>query len=101
MNALSQEPHDRLPATWQALRDDRSVRAIVITGAGAREFCAGMDLRDLAEQGHRPTHPEVSHHLELMPMQNDVWRRPSWRSTACAPAPDCTSSPTPRSAARS
>jgi enoyl-CoA hydratase/carnithine racemase len=73
MNALTREIHERLPATWQALHRDRSVRAIVITGTGTRAFCAGMDLRDLSENGHRPTHPEFRHHLKQTPMQNDVW----------------------------
>jgi enoyl-CoA hydratase/carnithine racemase len=74
LNALNLALHDDLPKLWRAVRDDRSVRAIVITGAGTRAFCAGMDLQDLASRGeHAPTHPNVHEHLKDTPMQNDVW----------------------------
>jgi enoyl-CoA hydratase/carnithine racemase len=74
MNALSQALHDGLPALWNAVRSDRSVRSIVITAAGTRAFCAGMDLVDLAERGgHRPTLPNVHDHMKLTPLQCDVW----------------------------
>ena len=74
MNALSQALHDGLPKLWEAVRGEPSIRAIVITGAGTRAFCAGMDLQDLAERGeHAPTHPLVAEHVKDTPMQNDVW----------------------------
>ena len=41
MNALSEALHAALPETWQSVRDDPSIRAIIITGKGTRAFCAG------------------------------------------------------------
>lgn len=74
MNALSQGMHDHLPATWQGLREDRAMRAIVITGAGTRAFCVGMDLKDFAERGgHRPVKDNVHEEIRLTPLQNDLW----------------------------
>jgi len=40
-----------------AAESDRSVRAVVITGAGERSFCAGADLADVA-RGEPPLHPD-------------------------------------------
>jgi enoyl-CoA hydratase/carnithine racemase len=74
MNALSQEVHDDLLATWTGLKTDPSVRAIVVTGAGDRAFCTGMDLKAFAERGGpRPVKADVHEELRLTPLQCDVW----------------------------
>ena len=74
MNALSQQVHDDLLATWTSCKTDRTVRAIVITGAGARAFCTGMDLQDFAERGgHRPVQENVHDELRTTPLHCDVW----------------------------
>jgi enoyl-CoA hydratase/carnithine racemase len=46
MNALSRGLVSELGATIRKLRTDSSVRAVVITGAGERAFCAGADLKE-------------------------------------------------------
>jgi enoyl-CoA hydratase/carnithine racemase len=43
LNALSAEMLAGLRRAYEAAGDDRSVRAVVITGAG-RGFCAGADI---------------------------------------------------------
>jgi len=43
-NALDIPMFEALAALWPRLGSDRSVRAIVVTGAGDRAFCAGADL---------------------------------------------------------
>lgn len=48
MNALSIELRKTLAATIAQLDADETVRAIVLTGAGARAFTAGLDLKELA-----------------------------------------------------
>jgi enoyl-CoA hydratase/carnithine racemase len=74
MNALSQEVHDDLLDTWTGLKTDPSVRAIVVTGAGDRAFCTGMDLKAFAERGGpRPVKADVHEELRLTPLQCDVW----------------------------
>ena len=74
MNALNQNAHDTLRETWMSLRDDRSVRAIVITGAGDRAFCTGMDLQDHAARGGpRPAKADVHEELRQTPLNCDVW----------------------------
>lgn len=74
MNALSQEVKDVLVETWASVRADRSVRAIVITGAGERAFCTGMDLKAFAERGGHPTpKADVHEEMRLTPLHCDVW----------------------------
>ncbi|HUN40228.1 MAG TPA: enoyl-CoA hydratase-related protein [Acetobacteraceae bacterium] len=45
LNALDQASTDELEAIWQRLESDADIRAIVLTGAGERAFCAGADMR--------------------------------------------------------
>lgn len=47
MNAFDATMMDELTALWTATAADRSVRAVVLTGAG-RGFCAGADVAALA-----------------------------------------------------
>ena len=46
MNALTFEVYRELTDTFAALRDEREVRVVVITGAG-RAFCSGGDVHDI------------------------------------------------------
>jgi enoyl-CoA hydratase/carnithine racemase len=48
-NALDRAEVARLRAALQAAADDDTVRAVVIAGAGTRSFCAGQDIKELAE----------------------------------------------------
>jgi len=74
MNALNQAVHDGLRETWESLKGDRTVRAIVITGAGEKAFCTGMDLQDHAARGGpRPAKADVHEELRQTPLNCDVW----------------------------
>ncbi len=48
MNALSNELRIALSETFVALKNDESIGVAILTGAG-RAFCAGLDLKELAE----------------------------------------------------
>lgn len=45
MNAVDQATESELIAIWERLERDRSVRAVVLTGAGERAFCTGADMK--------------------------------------------------------
>jgi enoyl-CoA hydratase len=48
LNAFNTEQLDLLIAAFRALADDRSVRAVILTGAGERAFAAGADIKAMA-----------------------------------------------------
>lgn len=48
LNALNGQTIDELQRAMTELRDDASVRAIVLTGAGEKAFVAGADINELA-----------------------------------------------------
>ncbi|GER15961.1 crotonase/enoyl-CoA hydratase family protein [Variovorax boronicumulans] len=50
MNALDPAMFDALVRAGEALRDDRSVRAVVIAGRG-KAFCAGLDMASFERMG--------------------------------------------------
>jgi enoyl-CoA hydratase/carnithine racemase len=43
LNAVDLTMADELASIWHELRFDDAVRAIVLTGAGERAFCTGID----------------------------------------------------------
>ena len=74
MNALNQDVHDACIEAWSRVVNDPSIRAIVVTGAGERAFCTGMDLKDFAERGGpRPVRADIHEELRLTPLHCDVW----------------------------
>jgi crotonobetainyl-CoA hydratase len=44
LNAVDGRTRDRLNAIWAQLERDATIRAVIITGAGDRAFCAGADM---------------------------------------------------------
>ncbi|NUS26391.1 MAG: enoyl-CoA hydratase/isomerase family protein [Streptomyces sp.] len=73
LNAVDLELRDELRATWRALRFDDSVRAVVLTGAGERAFCTGLD-RDA--EVPQPASPYMADDplLRVGPKSNDLWK---------------------------
>lgn len=49
LNALTPEMLARLTETFRNFADQTSLRAVILTGAGTRAFCAGTDLSSLAD----------------------------------------------------
>ena len=52
LNAVDERHQQELRRAWESIEADRTVRAVVLTGAGDRAFCAGDDIRsDEGETG--------------------------------------------------
>src|SRR5918999_365354 len=49
LNLVTLEMTQRLIEALEDLEEDGSVRAVVVTGAGDRAFCAGSDVREFAD----------------------------------------------------
>jgi enoyl-CoA hydratase len=66
MNALSHELRGALAHELEALRSDEETEVVILTGAG-RAFCAGLDLKELANPVPRgpEAHGEASVQLKL------------------------------------
>lgn len=74
LNAMDAEHYQALSEAWITVRDDPAIRVAVITGAGARSFTTGADLKSFI-----PAAPSMA---ELMLTQNgqllnrglEVWK---------------------------
>jgi crotonobetainyl-CoA hydratase len=51
MNAVDGETEARLEAIWQEIEGRDDVSCVVLTGAGAKAFCAGADLKGVGKSG--------------------------------------------------
>lgn len=50
LNALNSETVSEIGRAFSEARDDKSVRAVILTGAGEKSFIAGADINELAKQ---------------------------------------------------
>lgn len=75
LNAIDLPTAERLSTLWRELRYDDTVRAIVVTGAGDRAFCTGLD-RDAATAVPQPNSPYTIEDplLRIGPRSNDLWK---------------------------
>ena len=73
LNAIDLATAAELAATWREFRFDDTVRAIVLTGAGERAFCTGLDRTATVPQPNSPY--MVDDPLERIgPKANDLWK---------------------------
>ncbi|WP_265565692.1 enoyl-CoA hydratase/isomerase family protein [Streptomyces hygroscopicus] len=73
LNAIDLETASELSAYWRALRFDDSVRAVVLTGAGERAFCTGLDRTAHVRQPNSPYMVDDPL-LRIGPKANDLWK---------------------------
>ena len=52
LNAFNQRMQDELRELWRSLRTNDDVRCIVLTGAGDKAFCSGIDRKETIEEGY-------------------------------------------------
>ncbi|MFE9097186.1 enoyl-CoA hydratase/isomerase family protein [Streptomyces sp. NPDC007264] len=73
LNAIDLSLAAELADCWRALRFDDTVRAVVLTGAGERAFCTGIDRDADVPQ---PTSPYMVDDplLRIGPKANDLWK---------------------------
>ena len=76
-NAFTTAMCDEMAATWAHVRDDDAVRAIVVTAAGEKAFCTGIDRSEVPADGGRELHLRPAH----LPRP---WRPPRARAATSA-----------------
>lgn len=64
-NALDSETLVELAAAWEDIRDDKTIKCAIITGAGDKSFCSGADLKKLVPltTGHRKPETEADERI--------------------------------------
>ncbi|ARX84247.1 MULTISPECIES: enoyl-CoA hydratase/isomerase family protein [Streptomyces] len=72
-NALTPETAAELAWLWRQFRGDDTVRAVVLTGAGDRAFCTGIDRTAEVPQPSSPYSVEDPL-LTVGPKANDLWK---------------------------
>lgn len=72
-NAIDLGTAAELAATWRAFRFDDAVRAAVVTGAGGRAFCTGLDRSADVPQPPSPYCIDDPL-LHIGPKANDLWK---------------------------
>jgi enoyl-CoA hydratase/carnithine racemase len=87
-NAFNQKMQDELRQLWRSLRTNDDVRAVLLTGAGDKAFCTGIDRTESIEQGYlarskdraskagRVSTPFMYNDpgSDLNPKQNGLWK---------------------------
>ena len=69
-NALNQKVREGLFEGVRRFNDDEGASVLVLTGAGDRAFCAGGDLKEIADSGlagpPRDFMPQFGHNIEVI-----------------------------------
>jgi enoyl-CoA hydratase/carnithine racemase len=73
-NAFNEVMQDELQAVWRALRDDEGVRAIVLTGAGDKAFCTGIDRGDIPVDTEYDPFTYEDPGRKIGPKSQELWK---------------------------
>jgi enoyl-CoA hydratase/carnithine racemase len=77
-NAFTTAMCDEMAATWAHVREDDAVRAIVVTAAGDKAFCTGIDRSEVpADGGVAYTFDPLTYRdpgARLGPRSNECWK---------------------------
>ncbi len=73
LNSFDTTMTRELAALWRSLRVDDAVRAVVLTGAGERAFCTGIDRGDVIPQPSGPWMMDDPG-LSIGPKTADCWK---------------------------
>lgn len=77
-NAFTSEMCEEMATTWAHVRDDRDVRAVVLTAAGDKAFCTGIDRDEVPAEGGAEYSFDPFTYVDpggrLGPRSNECWK---------------------------
>ena len=87
-NAFNWKMQTELKDLWTSLRTNDDVRAVVLTGAGEKAFCSGIDREESIQRGYLERQKDVPHAggqvstpyqyndpgSSINPKTNDLWK---------------------------
>ena len=76
-NAFNRAMAEELKEAWDEVKKDAEVVCAIVTGAGERAFCTGMDVADVADGSARKTGRQdrsTAPWFHLTAIQNRCWK---------------------------
>jgi Enoyl-CoA hydratase/isomerase len=73
LNSFNQQMMDECSAIWRAVRDDDSVRVVVVRASGDRAFSTGVDTKE-GYNRHRNLFSRRDPGQDLAPKSNECWK---------------------------
>ena len=74
MNAMDAEHYQALSQAWIRVRDDNDIRCAIITGAGARSFTAGADLKSFVPKPMELPEMWLTQRDQLLNRGLEIWK---------------------------
>lgn len=73
-NAMDPEHYHALSKAWERVRDDPQIRCAVVTGAGAKSFSSGADLKSYIGRPFEPHELWLTQRDQLLNRGLEVWK---------------------------
>jgi E-phenylitaconyl-CoA hydratase len=77
LNAFNQKMAIELKSAWEEVKRDQNIRCVILTGAGEKSLCTGVDINGFLEDGDFQLSKEPSEKpdfLTLTAIQNHCWK---------------------------
>lgn len=74
LNAMDAATYDSMSVAWQQVRDDKGIRAAIVTGAGDRAFSAGADLKEVIPAFQDMSEFWLTQRGQLLNRGLEVWK---------------------------
>ena len=84
LNACTQAMWRQLAETWDEIKRDDGVSVVVLTGAGDRAFCAGVDLVEMAGGSAGQDRAQATSPFGPPPRLLENWDMDFWKPIVCA-----------------
>jgi enoyl-CoA hydratase/carnithine racemase len=84
LNAMNYQMFAELEIFWRDRLDDLETRVVILTGAGSRGFCAGLDIKEVPDQFDKEENPVNSYQLQVRGSRLPVLMRQAPQPIICA-----------------